>query len=319
MNEFLNTDFRFLNDWWRYVVGTILVFVGYSLGQLPLLLLLKYKVDSDSSLDNSLFAEFENDMDFSKFGLSLNVGFFMLLLMFVFGMVALYLVVKYLHNKPFLELITSKTSLNYSKILFGFGLWAIMSIAFEIFSYFMYPDEYMMTFDVIEFIPLLIIVVLMLPIQTSFEELFVRGYLMQGMGVYAKHRWVPIFLTSVFFALLHGTNPEVAKYGVVTMGFYYIIAGLFLAIITVMDDSMELALGVHAATNMIGALLITYEGSVLQTDTIFKVGEVKPVMMIIGFLIMAATFIYICHRKYGWSSLSYLFGSKPMHPSSENV
>ena len=37
-----------------------------------------------------------------------------------------------------------------------------------------------------------------------------------------------------------------------------------------MDDGMELALGFHAANNLIGALLVTSDWSAFQTYSIFK-------------------------------------------------
>jgi hypothetical protein len=37
-----------------------------------------------------------------------------------------------------------------------------------------------------------------------------------------------------------------------------------------MDEGMELALGFHAANNLVGALLVTSDWSAFQTHSIFK-------------------------------------------------
>ena len=51
---------------------------------------------------------------------------------------------------------------------------------------------------------------------------------------------------------------------------YYIGTGLFLGIITLMDEGMELALGFHAANNLVSALLVTSDWSAFQTHSIFR-------------------------------------------------
>src|SRR5690554_7784922 len=50
---------------------------------------------------------------------------------------------------------------------------------------------------------------------------------------------------------------------------YYIGCGFLLGIMTLMDDGLELALGFHAANNLIGALIVTSDAAVFQTDAIF--------------------------------------------------
>ena len=55
---------------------------------------------------------------------------------------------------------------------------------------------------------------------------------------------------------MHIANPEVGKLGMIIM-VYYIGTGFFLGIMTLMDEGLELALGFHAANNLIGALLVT--------------------------------------------------------------
>ena len=86
---------------------------------------------------------------------------------------------------------------------------------------------------------------------------------MQGIGVIVKNKWVPLIVTSVVFGSLHFANPEVDKLGPVIM-VYYIGTGLFLGIMTLMDEGMELSLGFHAANNLFTALLVTGEVTDIQ-------------------------------------------------------
>ena len=51
---------------------------------------------------------------------------------------------------------------------------------------------------------------------------------------------------------------------------YYIGTGLFLGIVTLMDEGLELALGFHAANNLFTALLVTADWTAFKTYSIFK-------------------------------------------------
>lgn len=119
----------------------------------------------------------------------------------------------------------------------------------------------------------------------------------------SKTRLVPLVITSVIFGTMHIFNPEVEKMGYIIL-VYYIGTGFFLGIITLMDDGMELALGFHAANNLIGALLITSDWSAFQTHSILKdmstpsVGLEILVPIIIIFPILLFTF----SKKYNWTN-----------------
>jgi uncharacterized protein len=303
---FLNQAFKGLNDWYRYFFGIAIIFFAYFIGQLPLMGVLYARISMDNELGMEELSNFEMTMNFEQMGIDKNVGFLLLILMFAFAMYGLFVVIKYLHLKKFKDLITPKINIDYKKILFGFGIWLLLTILMEGVYFTLDPENYTFRWSGNSFIILLLISLLFLPIQTSFEELFFRGYIMQGIAFFAKNKWIAILFSSIFFGLVHGTNPEVTEYGFWTMQIYYILAGLFLAIITVLDDGLELALGVHAATNIAGATLFTYKGSVLQTDTLFISEEIKPWLMIISFIIGCIIFIMICSKMYHWPPVSSL-------------
>ena len=86
---------------------------------------------------------------------------------------------------------------------------------------------------------------------------------------------------------------------------YYIGTGFFLGIITLMDEGMELALGWHAANNMIAALLVTADWTALQTHSVFKDisnPEVMPLSeVLIPVLFFFPAVLYIFSKKYQWS------------------
>jgi hypothetical protein len=162
----------------------------------------------------------------------------------------------------------------------------------------------------------------MIPLQTSFEEYLFRGYLMQGIGVLAKNRWLPLIITSVVFGGLHLANPEVDKLGNVIM-IYYIGTGFFLGIMTLMDEGMELALGFHAGNNLITALLVTADWTVFKTNSIFKdISEPSAGFDVVApVLILYPIFLLIIAWRYKWRDWAgKLFGKveEPIVLTEEN-
>ena len=67
----------------------------------------------------------------------------------------------------------------------------------------MYPEDYVYNFEFDRFIILAAIAILLVPLQTSFEEYMFRGYFMQGIGNLVRNKFVPLIITSVAFGLLH--------------------------------------------------------------------------------------------------------------------
>jgi uncharacterized protein len=52
----------------------------------------------------------------------------------------------------------------------------------------------------------LVVIVLTSPIQAAAEEIFFRGYLLQALGSLVPRAWFGVVVSSVVFALLHGTQ-----------------------------------------------------------------------------------------------------------------
>ena len=169
-------------------------------------------------------------------------------------------------------------------------------------------------FKLAPFLILFLITLVLMPIQTTTEELIFRGYLMQGFYNLSQNKWFPLLMTSLIFGTMHILNPEVDKMGYLIL-VYYIGTGLFLGIITLMDDGTELALGFHAANNMIASLLVTTDFTVFQTPSIFKdISEPSLNFEIfIPVFIVFPALLYFFSKRYKWNNWSdKLIGSKTL-------
>ena len=295
---YIQQAFKSLHEWWRYLVGFIVIFIASQLGTIPFLIAVFYKIYSDGGDLSSI-----QDQNVLMTVLDSNLTLFLMLLSFAVGLVAIYFVVRFLHNQPFRELTTSRKKIDWGRFAFGFALIAITTSVLTGLDYYNNPEGYIVQFDLVPFIILALIAIILIPLQTSFEEYLFRGYLMQGIGVLSKNRWLPLIMTSVIFGVLHMANPEVDKLGPIIM-VYYIGTGFFLGIITLMDEGMELALGFHAGNNLIAALLVTADWTVFKTNSILKdISEPSAGIDILApVLVIYPIFLLIMAFRYKWTN-----------------
>lgn len=232
---------------------------------------------------------------------------------------ALFVWVKFVHKQTIRALTTSRKKIDWGRFGFGFLLIFIATVGTTLLSFYTTPENFVVQFNLVPFLILAIITIVFIPLQTSFEEYMFRGYLMQGIGVMARNRWVPLILTSVLFGGLHFLNPEVDKLGNIIM-IYYIGTGLFLGIITLMDEGLELALGFHAGNNVVASLLVTSDWTVFQTHSILKeISEPSTGFhVLIPVLIMYPIFIGLMAWRYKWTGWkNKLFGKVEPPPVEE--
>ena len=280
------------NSFVKYIRGSLVIILFHFLGQIPISLYLIY---GNINLENIE----DKDQIFSL--LPPNLGLILVLIPFTLSLLALWFVITKLHDQPFQSLITADQRINFKKIIFAFLLWGSFSALLVISDYLMSPEHYEINFKPLPFLILFLIATIMIPIQTSVEELIFRGYLMQGFGILFKNRWGPLLSTSIIFGLLHLWNPEIDKLGFELI-WYYIGTGLFLGIITLMDDGVELALGFHAANNLVTALLVTASWTAFQTESIL-IDNSTPSLgkeMLITLLIIYPIITIIFAKKYQW-------------------
>ena len=108
---YLKQVFNFQHDFWRYIIGSILVITVNVAGQIPFIVALIMKEGLGfEKLDPSSMLS----------ALDPNLTLFLLMFPFLVSIIALYFIVKYFHKQSFTSLTTARSKTDWKRIFFAF-------------------------------------------------------------------------------------------------------------------------------------------------------------------------------------------------------
>ena len=286
MNDYLEIARQGRNEWWRYLLSfPAILMIWFIVGSIPVVLLMAYV-----SMDNDPATSFSGT---GFAGIPVTVEFLFTMSSFIPFLAATFLAVKFIHARPVKTLVTGKANIRWGRIFAGAGVWFIIAALLAVVEALLYPGRYVLTFQPVTLLIYALVAFILIPIQTSAEEFFFRGYLLQWMGLRLKNIWLLSLLNGVLFFLPHAVNPEMATNSLL-IGLGYFAMGFFLALITLRDEGMELALGMHAANNLFAALFANYTVTALPSPSLFTVQTLDPVFslvsLVLGLIVFYAVF-----------------------------
>lgn len=293
--RFIDQGNRGQSNWGTYLLSVAFVFIGVLVGNL----LSEYL--SNRVLGHSLLH--------IQAGSDKNTVLILMLIPFITAFIHLLLAIRYFHRQPLRSIFTMRDKLDLKRFFFAFTVWGAILGSFLTYDVFNSQDlQWNLNWE--KFLPLLMISLFIIPIQTTFEEVLFRGLIFQGLGRYFKPALFPIIISAVLFGALHGANPEVYAlgYGVLV---YYVVTGLFFAIVTHMDDGLELSMGYHAVNNIFGTLILTNNWQSLQTEAMFVDTSAPSFdwISIITLILIQPLLILLFAKVYKWKNWKQkLFG-----------
>ncbi|ACI99094.1 CPBP family intramembrane glutamic endopeptidase [Rhodospirillum centenum] len=169
-------------------------------------------------------------------------------------------VLPWLHRRPFRDLIApgARRGLDWGMAGRSALLWVGLAVAESLVR--MPLETALGTQDAlgltgVEPLRLALYAAVLLPVillQVSAEELLFRGYLFQGTRLLLRPLWAAL-PPALLFALGHlGAD---AQHGLLAYPLF-VVLGLFLAAVTVVADRIEAAVGIHFAQNTMAILLV---------------------------------------------------------------
>ncbi len=283
---------------WRWIIGTLFIVTTWQVLGLGLTFLLASYFDLNVEL---LFSTADEDISAIR-ALPAWSSAATVLISFLPLLLATLLAYRIFLKKDLKSLFTSRDKYSYKRTWIGFASLALISIAFGSLDLILNWDSYTFGFKASAFLPYLLIALTLLPIQTTAEELFFRGWIQRWLDNGKKKQWSISILSGAIFSLPHLANPEVAGNELLFPIISYGATGFMLAWVTCRDQSLELAIGAHFANNLLAALLVSSQDSALPSVSLFSVPEVAWGPAALFSVIMVPIFIWLTNR---WGAKAY--------------
>jgi membrane protease YdiL (CAAX protease family) len=275
----------------RYLLGAFLIFIYWQVAGTVVSLLLALWMSPAGRSFQELIASLAEPGSYGPLR-----GFVLINMVHPFLLLGLFFVVRLIHRRTLLSTATARPRLRLRRILQGFGVWWLLCCLSTLVDYALEPASYTLQWDAGLFAAFLPLALLLTPIQTTAEELFFRGYLIQALSRASRTPLLLVCGSGFFFTLPHLANPEMGANPLLLVLIYF-LTGAFLAIISLRDGSLELAIGVHAANNLFSAVAVTFEGSVFDTPALFHTTRFDPAATLVMLIAMAAVFYMVFWRR----------------------
>lgn len=153
-------------------------------------------------------------------------------------------------------------------------------------------ESYKWTFNSEKFLPYLLVAILLIPMQTTAEEVFYRGWIQQRLENGRRSIWFVSIANGFLFALPHLANPEVNGELIFAL-LGYGASGFMFAWVTMRDQSIGIAVGAHAANNIMAGLFITSVDSALPAASLWTTPAVSWLPAAIISILMIPLFIWL--------------------------
>ncbi|WP_341905136.1 CPBP family intramembrane glutamic endopeptidase [Fluviicola taffensis] len=283
----------------HYLLGLVAILIGvYFLGGSLMGILVSANLPAGETLDSlsnvqSLFSK--------------NEFFSLNMIPFVLGVLTIVFCSRLIFKRSFKTFLTARPRFDFARFFFSFGLWSILMLVSFFITFIDFSHHLIWNFQCEHFFYLLLLAVILVPIQTGFEEILFRGFLLQLVGKVTQKGIYLILINGILFCALHLMNPEIATLGI-PAAVYYIVSGIFTSFIAVMDDGIELSWGFHLANNLFGIIIVTNNWQVIQTDALFM--DVSPpafgwdiyVTMFLFYPLMILVF-WLVYRWKNWNKV----------------
>nr|WP_242055856.1 CPBP family intramembrane glutamic endopeptidase [Nostoc flagelliforme] len=229
--------------------------------------------------------------------------------------------VSLIHRRPPLTLITAQEKISWYRVGQGFVAWFVpFCLIGGLGQYLFYPDTFSFNSDLAALALFVPIALIFTAIQTTTEELFFRGYIVQGASLIWSNRVFLAIVPAVIFTLPHLGNPEAitslsfpslreaaptercanANAGgwLTVFSNYFLVPGLLWTVVSLIDGTTELAIGVHFVNNIGSILLFNITGSAVTTPALFTISEYHATYGALSVLVAIPMFLAIAYKVF---------------------
>ncbi|MGP7818579.1 lysostaphin resistance A-like protein [Niallia sp. 01092] len=281
------------NSWKRYLSSVLIAIAFMFVGSIIYGVIEAIMVYFDG--DESTYIDFDTAM---PVGINPNLNLLLTHIVNILWVIGIWIGVRFIHKRRFITLITPNKTIHWGRVLWGFAVFGGLLILTTLIDFLFNSSEYSWNnVHVKEYIILFLIVLILVPIQTTSEELFFRGMLLQWIGKRLKQPILLSLIIGLIFGSMHFANPEMGK-SFVFVGLDYIVTGFALTYISVKTGSLELSIGAHAANNMFLFWFLTTDDSVAgDIPSLFKTVNDSPGISLIWSIVIFIVFYLLSRKK----------------------
>jgi membrane protease YdiL (CAAX protease family) len=255
---------------WRWILGTFIILISW----LVIGAIITAIVAQQFGLDLQVLAGTDKESLATirsyepwQAGSAVLVSFLPLLLVPI-------LLHRYLLRLPLKELFTRSNRSFSREVLIGALVMSLLLLGTGLPDFIFNNDSYTWSFDAAKFFPYFLVAFTLIPLQTTAEEVFYRGWIQQRLENGRRSIYLVSVIGGVLFALPHLGNPEVSGNLLLPI-LGYGSTGFMLTWVTMRDQSMGLAVGAHAANNILAGLIVSSTDSALPSASIWVTPEIQ--------------------------------------------
>jgi membrane protease YdiL (CAAX protease family) len=277
---------------WRYVLGLMIILFAWMIAANFASALIALALGGKEG------AAALGRLDYAAFG---PVGGFVVVMAgFPVFLAGILIAVTLIHQRHPRTLVTARETISWRRVghgfVAGFVPWVLLG---GLGQYLLYPDTFSFNSDLKTFALFVPIALILTAIQTTTEELFFRGYIVQGASLIWSNRVFLAIVSAVIFTLPHATNPESQEGGWIGMFIgMFIGTGLLWAIVSLIDGTTELVIGAHFANNIAYFLLFNWSGSFFAAPALFSISEYHARFYDIISLVLIPVFLVIAYGVF---------------------
>lgn len=277
---------------WRWLAGTLFIIIAWQAVGLILTIgtadFFDYDLESLFATDDATLAEVRKLPAWSTAAT--------VLISFVPLFLATLLAYRLFLRRNIRALFTSQDKYSWRNTWIGFAVMSMILLILGGSDLLLNSDSYTWSLQLSVFLPYLLIAFTLLPIQTTAEELFFRGWLQQWLDNGRRSIWFICFAGGLLFAAPHMFNPEVSGNDLLLPLISYAATGFMLAWVSFRDKSLEIAIGAHFANNLLAALFISSTDSALPSVSLFTTPEVNWGFSAVISVLIVPIFIWLTRR-----------------------
>lgn len=298
--EFISQAYEYKHNWWRYVLTYVLsnaASVIVLLCVIAIFFAVCKWIDADADIATAFNPVSENN------SLPAYANAFFMLSLHGFLLLSFLLFFKWLHKGNWSCLFNSFSKFRWNRIASAILLYLLVSlVSLPFFCGELEEMKATFAFNAAEFFPYVLVLLIMLPLQVTAEEVINRSYFGQMFALIFKRPIILVVLTSIIFAFAHyGDMQHAESYAVLFTAIG--ISGLTYAIIMVLDNGIEICIGLHFINNLISFVLLKRDGfsGLFEINPEYQSGWISVITELVYSIVILLVFTKLYH--WDWRRL----------------